>query len=117
MVCTFNRFAVVGALGAVLALSAPIDGAALAQCDPSVCANPSAYQNLPTTLAPRTFSTLKAANTYCRSEPIVWRATADGKVYAAKAKGYGKIKPGFYMCKSHAETVARINAESGRKPR
>jgi hypothetical protein len=115
MAFRFSRRAAIAVSSFVAALSTPI--AAHAQCDPSVCANPSAYQNLPTTLAPRTFSTLKAAKAYCRSEPIVWRATAGGKVYAAKAKGYGKIKPGFYMCKSQAQTVARIDAESGRKPR
>ena len=113
MVIRVSRLAAIAVSGAVLASAAT----AQAQCDPSVCANPSAYQNLPTVLAPRTFSTLKAAKAYCRSEPIVWRATAGGKVYAAKTKGYGKIKPGFYMCRSHAQTVARINAESVAKPR
>ncbi len=113
MASKFSRLAAFGVSAAVLALAAP----AHAQCDPSVCANPSAYQGLPTTLAPRTFTTLKAAKAYCRSEPIVWRATAGGRVYSAKAKGYGKVKPGFYMCKSHAQTVARINAEGGVKPR
>ena len=113
MFTQFSRLAVIAVMGATLGFAAR----AHAQCDPSVCANPSAYQGLPTTIAPRTFSTLKAAEAYCRSEPIVWRATAGGKVYSAKAKGFGKIKPGFYMCRSHAETVARINAESGQKPR
>jgi hypothetical protein len=113
MVIKFSRLVALGVSGAALAFAAT----AHAQCDPSVCANPSAYQNLPTTLAPRTFSTLKAAKAYCRSEPIVWRATAGGKVYAAKAKGFGKIRPGFYMCRSHAQTVARINAKSAAKPR
>jgi hypothetical protein len=108
-----NRFAAIAVSSAVLAFAAT----AQAQCDPSVCANPSAYQNIPTVLAPRTFSTLKAAKAYCRSEPIVWRATAGGQVYKANAKGFGKIKPGFYMCRSHAQTVARINAESAAKPR
>ena len=113
MVFRFSRLAAIGVSSAVLALAAT----AHAQCDPSVCANPSAYQGLPTTLAPRTFSTLKAAKAYCRSEPIVWRATAGGKVYAAKTKGFGKIRPGFYMCRSHAETVARIEVEAVAKPR
>lgn len=112
MAFKFSRLAACVVSSAVLAPAAT----ALAQCDPAVCANPSYYQNLPTTLAPRTFTTLKAAKAYCRSEPIVWRANAGGKVYAASAKGYGKVKPGFYMCKSHAQTVARINAESGQKP-
>lgn len=92
MASKLRHFAAFGVSAAVLA-----PAAAHAQCDPSVCANPSAYQGLPTTLAPRTFTTLKAANAYCRSEPIVWRATAGGRVYSAKAKGYGKVKPGFYM--------------------
>lgn len=114
MAIRFSRLAAIAISGAVLAFAAT---AARAQCDPSVCANPSAYQNLPTVLAPRTFSTLKAAKAYCRSEPIVWRATADGKIHAANTKGYGKIKPGFYMCRSQAQTVARINAQSAAKPR
>jgi hypothetical protein len=113
MVVRFSCLAAIGVCGAMLAFAAT----AHAQCDPSVCANPAAYQNLPTTIAPRTFSTLEAAKAYCRSEPIVWRATAGGQVYAAKAKGYGKIKPGFYMCRSHAQTVARINAKSVAKLR
>ena len=116
MVSRFNGFAAAAVSGAVLALAAPIGVIAHAQCDPSVCADPASYP-IPTTIAPRTFSTLKAAKAYCRSEPIVWRATAGGQVYAAKAKGFGKIKPGFYMCRSHAQTVARINAESAAKPR
>lgn len=116
MVFKFSRLAAFGVFGVVSGAVLASAAAAHAQCDPSVCANPSAYQGLPTVLAPRTFTTLKAAKAYCR-EPIVWRATAGGKVYAANAKGFGKIKPGFYMCKSHAQTVARINAESGRKPR
>ncbi|EJL21066.1 hypothetical protein PMI01_05320 [Caulobacter sp. AP07] len=116
MIFRFGRLAAMAISGAILALAAPIGVAAHAQCDPSQCTNPNAYQNLPTTLAPRTFSALKAAKVHCRSEPIVWRTTG-GQVYSAKSKGYGKIKPGFYMCRSHAETVARINAESGQKPR
>ena len=112
MVIRFSRFAAVVVSGAVSAFAAT----AHAQCDPSVCADPASYP-VPTVVAPRTFSTLKAAKAYCRSEPIVWRATAGGQVYKAKAKGFGKIKPGFYMCRSHAQTVARINAESAAKPR
>jgi hypothetical protein len=111
MITRFSRFTPIAV--SVLTLAAT----AHAQCDPSVCANPSAYQGLPTTIAPRTFTTLKAAKAYCRSEPIVWRATAGGQVYKVNAKGFGKIKPGFYMCRSHAQTVARINAESLAKPR
>ncbi|KRA65075.1 hypothetical protein ASD79_19315 [Caulobacter sp. Root655] len=113
MVIKFSRLVALGVSSAALAFAAT----AHAQCDPSVCANPAAYQNLPTTLAPRTFSTLKAAKAYCRSEPIVWRATAGGEVYTAKAKGFGKIRPGFYMCRSHAEIVARVNAKTAAKPR
>lgn len=111
-----SRRTVIIVSGLILALGAPIGVTAHAQCDPSQCTNPNAYRDLPATLAPRTFSTLKTARTYCRSEPIVWR-TSGGQVYGAKTKGYGKIKPGFYMCKSHARTVARIEAESGQKPR
>jgi hypothetical protein len=113
MVISLRRLAVVAASGAVLLLG----GGAQAQCDPAVCANPYGSQTLPDGLAPRTFTTLKAAKSYCRSEPIVWRANAGGRVYAAKEKGFGKKKPGFYMCKSHAQAVARLNAGIGQKPR
>ena len=113
MTLRFGRLAVISVFGAALALAAPVGLRAHAQCDPAVCANPGAYQNL----APRTFSTLKAAKAHCRSEPIVWWATAGGRIYAAKSKGYGGIKPGFYMCRSHAELVARIDGESSQKPR
>lgn len=108
MTFKFSRLAALGVAGFVLAAAAT----AYAQCDPWVCANP--YSNMPTALAPRTFTTLKAAKVYCQ-EPIVWRDNAGGKIYAATDKGYGTVKPGFYMCKSHAQTVARINAASGRK--
>jgi hypothetical protein len=113
MAFKFSRVAVFSLSCAAVALAT----AAHAQCDPVVCANPYSSQNMPTALAPRTFTTLEAAKAYCRSEPIVWRANAGGKIYTANAKGYGKIKPGFYMCRSHAQTVARIDAAAGRKPR
>lgn len=110
MTFKFSRLAVLRVGGFLLAAAAT----AHAQCDPAVCGNPYDPSIYPNALAPRTFATLKAAKAYCR-EPIVWRANAGGKIYTAKAKGYGKVKPGFYMCKSHARTVARISAESGRK--
>jgi hypothetical protein len=112
MVLKFSRLAAFVAAGAVVATAA----SAHAQCDPSVCGDPTTNPNWSGVLAPRTFTTLKAAKAYCRSEPIVWRATAGGKIYSAKAKGYGKVKPGFYMCRSHAQAVARVNAPSSRKP-
>ncbi len=111
MALKFSDLAAISVLGVALASVGP----AHAQCDPSVCANPAAYQCLPTTLAPRTFSTLKAAKAYCRSDPIVWRAKG-GAVYGAGAKGFGKMKPGFYMCRFHADLVARVNGELGDPP-
>ncbi|EJL21065.1 hypothetical protein PMI01_05319 [Caulobacter sp. AP07] len=102
---------------AVLAGILVLGSEAVAQeCDPDVCANPNDYRHLVGAAAPRTFTTLKAAKVLCPSEPIVWR-TRDGRVYGAKAKAYGKIKPGYYMCRSHSNTITRINAQSLAKPR
>jgi hypothetical protein len=114
MIIRSYRLAAIGVSGAMLALSAT----AHAQCDPNTCTNPMdpiTHQGLATGLAPRTFSTLKASEAFCRSEPVVWR-THGGQVYGVKAKGFGTIKPGVYMCRSHAEAVAR-NAKSAAKPR
>jgi hypothetical protein len=127
MVLKFS-LAAFGVSGALLAFSTT----AHAQCDPQVCGNPNrpapeyycyptncsnprAYRNLGAA-GPRIFSTPRAAKTFCPSEAIVWR-TAHGRVYGAKAKGYGVIKPGFYMCRSHSDTVTRIDAEGAAKPR
>ncbi len=79
-----SRRTVIAVSGAVLALAAQIGITARAQCDPSQCTNPNAYRNLPAALAPRTFSTLKAAKAHCRS---------------------------------HSDTITRINAKSLAKPR
>jgi hypothetical protein len=117
MIIAFGRLASAAFVGAVLALAAPFGLAAHAQCDPSVCANPNAYRNLVGSTAPRTFTSLKSATAYCGSQPIVWRASISGKLYAPKSNDFGKVKPGFYMCRFQAKIVARINAQATSRPR